>query len=114
MRWLATIVLLILATAACGAIVPSATPTPTVLPGAEDLVKAALRDLADRIKVASADIRVKEVQAVEWPSTALGCPEPGMMYAQVITPGYKIVLTAGGRDYTYHSDRSRVVYCPDK
>ncbi len=114
MRWLATILLVALAGAACGAIAPATTPTPTVPPGAEDVVKAALRDLADRIKIASADIRVKEVQAVEWPSTALGCPQPGMMYAQVITPGYKIILTAGGKDYAYHSDKSRVVFCPDK
>ena len=112
MRWLAAVSLLALLTAACGAISPRATPTPTTLPGAEEVVKAALRDLADRIKIASADIRVKDVQAVEWPSTALGCPQPGMMYAQVITPGYKIILTASGKDYAYHSDKSRVVYCP--
>jgi hypothetical protein len=34
------------------------------------------------------------------------------MYAQVITPGYRIGLEVAGQRYVYHSDmRSRVVYC---
>ncbi len=49
---------------------------------------------------------------MEWPDASLGCPEPGMMYAQVVTPGYKIHLSCGEELFTYHSDcGSRVVYC---
>jgi hypothetical protein len=37
------------------------------------------------------------------------------MYAQVITPGYKILLSYAEETYKYHSDKSdRVVYCPSK
>ena len=32
-----------------------------------------------------------------------------MMYAQVITPGFKIILKAGTKLYEYHSDYKRVV-----
>jgi hypothetical protein len=34
-----------------------------------------------------------------------------MMYAQVITPGYRIVLEADGKTYTYHTSQSHVVLC---
>lgn len=58
------------------------------------------------------DAAVVLVSAVDWTDSALGCPEPGRMYAQVITPGYKIVISAAGTTATYHSDRSdRVVRC---
>ena len=38
-----------------------------------------------------------------------------MMYAQVITPGYRIVLEVDGKSYEYHADTQRhVVYCESK
>lgn len=81
------------------------------MPGTEALVQAAKQDLAARLKLQTTDMTVKSVAAVDWPTSALGCPQPGQMYLQVITPGYRIVLTAQGRDYSYHTDRTRVMYC---
>ncbi|MCD6291080.1 MAG: hypothetical protein J7M34_11300 [Anaerolineae bacterium] len=75
------------------------------------LVAQAVADLAERLHVAEDEITVRSVEAVEWSDTSLGCPQPGMMYAQVITPGYRIVLEAGGQRYEYHTDRSRVLLC---
>jgi len=49
-------------------------------------------------------ITIASVEAVEWPDASLGCPELGMVYAQVITPGYRIILTVSGEQYEYHSD----------
>lgn len=37
-------------------------------------------------------LKVEEAEAVDWPDGSLGCPEPGMMYTQMITPGYRVVL----------------------
>jgi hypothetical protein len=56
------------------------------------------------------DIPTQEVEAVlfepaEWSDASLGCPEPGKAYAQVITPGYRIVLRVGEKEYELHSDR---------
>ncbi len=76
------------------------------------LVAQAVADLAERLQVAKDAIRVRSVEAVEWPDTSLGCPEPGMMYAQVITPGYRIVLEVEGTPHEYHASRTRVIYCP--
>jgi hypothetical protein len=36
------------------------------------------------------------------------------MYAQVITPGYRVVLEAGGQRYEYHTDTGRFVVLCEK
>lgn len=101
--------LVTLAAAACAA---CASRSEALLPGSESAVAAARRDLADRFGVAESQIELAAVEAVEWRDASLGCPEPGRFYAQVITPGYRIVLRAGGEQHEYHSDAGgRVVYC---
>ena len=50
----------------------------------------------------------------EFPDASLGVPEPGAVYAQVITPGYVIDLTAAGQTYRYHAAGERVVAVPDE
>lgn len=95
---------------------PAATPTPggvTMPATVEALVARAKADLAARLGLSEAEIRVVEAQAVTWPDSSLGCPEPGRMYLQVLTPGYRIVLEAGGRRYTYHAGREGPPFlCP--
>jgi hypothetical protein len=83
------------------------TPTATV----EPLVAQAIANLAARLGVDREEITVVSVEYVEWPDTSLGCPEPGQMYLQVITPGYRIILEVRGRTYEYHSDRRQVILC---
>jgi hypothetical protein len=81
-------------------------------PGAQEVVRLAKEDLAQRLGVAVDQIQLVSVEAVNWSDTSLGCPQPGMMYAQVITPGYRVVLEAGGKQYDYHTDEGRfVVLC---
>ena len=88
---------------------PGGNPIP---PGAAAAVGQAKKDLAARQGVDENKIEVAGVEPMEWPDASLGCPEPGMMYAQVVTPGYKIHLSCGEERLTYHSDRgSRVVFC---
>lgn len=75
------------------------------------LITDAKADLSTRANVGAGSIKVKIAEAVEWPDTSLGCPKPGMMYAQMITPGYKIVLEAGGHEWNYHASMDRVMWC---
>lgn len=77
--------------------------TPAEQPQAANLAKA---KLAARLGVDVATVSVVKIEAVDWPDTSLGVPEPGKVYAQVITPGYKIILSAGGTQYEYHTDKS--------
>lgn len=96
---------------------PSPTPTAaqgdqmTPDPDARRLAAQARSDLAQRLTISADSIRLTRTEAVEWPDTSLGCPKPGFMYAQVVTPGYRIVLEAGGKTYEYHSDRQQVSLC---
>lgn len=84
-------------------------PDPTLV----KLIADARADLAGRVSAASGTISVKSAEPVEWSDTALGCPKPGIVYAQVITPGYRIVLEANGTEYDYHTDNARVELCQD-
>jgi hypothetical protein len=55
---------------------------------------------------------VSRAEPVDWPDTALGCPEPGRAYAQVITPGYRVVVQAGAQVLEVHTDEAgRAVVC---
>lgn len=77
--------------------------------GAEEIIALAKAHLADRIGVSISEITVSKVEEVEWRNSSLGCPQPGMMYLQVITPGFRVILEAGGVEYEYHSDKGRHV-----
>jgi hypothetical protein len=54
---------------------------------------------------------VLRTEAREWPDRSLGCPKPGVGYAQVITPGLLIVVQARGRSFEYHTDDDEVTLC---
>jgi hypothetical protein len=83
-------------------------------PAAEKAVELAVKDLAAAEGVAEETIRLVSVEAVEWSDASLGCPEPDMVYAQVITPGYLVVLELEGELFEYHTDDGRfVVQCQD-
>ncbi|MBC7228094.1 MAG: hypothetical protein H5T61_12840 [Thermoflexales bacterium] len=86
------------------------TPTPGAYPGA---VMAAVRRLAEQRDIPPEEIAVASWEPVDWPDTSLGCPEPGMMYAQVIVPGYLVILDVHGELYRVHTDRAgeQIVFC---
>ena len=67
------------------------------------LIERATEDLVQATGAASDAITVVSTEEVEWSDTSLGCPDPNKMYAQMITPGYKIVLESGGTTYDYHT-----------
>lgn len=58
-------------------------------------------DLAKRFEVEARDIKLIEAQPTTWPDASLGMPVSGKMYAQVLTPGFKIILEAKGTQYLY-------------
>ena len=89
------------------------TPTVTAAPGAArpTTQDRAVADLSGRLGITPASITVREVTEVDWPDASLGCPQPGMVYIQVITPGQRIVLEANRQTYEYHAGRGRVILC---
>ena len=80
------------------------------------LTERAIDDLVQATDAAADEITVVRTEEVEWSDTSLGCPEPDTMYAQVITPGYLIVLESGGNTYEYHAGtdpEGPLVLCPE-
>jgi hypothetical protein len=88
-------------------------PTVAAPAGAANALSAVRRDLAQRLNLTETRIILIRAEAVDWPDSSLGCPQPGMMYLQVITPGYRLVLGADGVSAEYHTDATgRFVVCP--
>ena len=102
------------------------TPAPTPAPNSKQdpkkakgdleapsaLLTAVKDDLARRLLVKSDTIAVVSAVQVTWPDGGMGCGRPGEAYTQATIQGYKIILSASGKEYPYHSDlRGRFILC---
>lgn len=72
------------------------TPHPIVL-----ALSAVIADAASLLRVPAGEIAVEYVEAKEWPDSCLGLPQGNEGCADVITPGYLVVLTDG---FSYRAD----------
>lgn len=72
----------------------------------EPLVKKAKEDLAQRLNTDVARISVVSAETKQWPDASAGCPRPGMVYAQMVTDGAEIILSADDDSYRYTSGGS--------
>ena len=89
----------------------SGIPTPAD-PGLQNVIEQAKQDLGQRLAISINQIILVEATEAEWSDSSLDCPQPGMQYLQVITPGYRILLEVRGTQYEYHSNKDAyVVYC---
>lgn len=78
----------------------------------QNLIDKAIVDLAQRLSISANEIVLLEATSVVWPDGSLGCPQEGMVYAQVLTPGYLIRLRSGVQEFEYHASRdTTVIYC---
>ena len=112
------VIVLSLVLAACGAppVTPTATapptaaptpdptndiplPPPTQQPTISNAALLARQDLARQLNVDLSAVNIVSAERVEWPDSCLGAPGAGEGCAQVITPGYKIVLEVNGQTY---------------
>ncbi|HSD83513.1 MAG TPA: hypothetical protein VLG46_06630, partial [Anaerolineae bacterium] len=83
------------------------TTTLPVESGLQPLVDKAIADLAQRLSIDRKTIVVVNAQSVVWPDRSMGCPQPGMLYPQVLAEGFRIELHAGNRAYAYHGGQGR-------
>ena len=66
------------------------------------------------VTTTSAGLKVVSTTAMTWSDASLGCPQPDMGYAQVVTPGYLVLFRdSGGTEYKVHTneDGSSVIVC---
>jgi len=86
-----------------------AASTPVIRQEVAPLISAIARDL----DVPEDAVIVLEVEPRSWPDSSLGCPQPDMLYAQVISPGYLLLVEVSGEQIEYHADeRGNIVRCP--
>ena len=79
----------------------------------DGVVRSARADAARRTGGGEASIELVKAEAVTWPDSGLGCPQPGMGYMQALVPGYRIRLRAKGFVLDYHASHSgTLVLCP--
>ena len=91
------------------AVMPNPSPTPTtdsacVQKETRSPVIAACEALADRFGRSPAEVLVASVTPKQWSNSCLGLAGPEEVCAQVITPGYEVVLELDGAMYTYHTN----------
>lgn len=86
---------------------PTMPPNPSTLdvPELHRLIDKAKKDLAQHLSISVDQINGVEAKPVIWSNSSLGCPQPRMMYAEVLTPGYLILLNANGQNYEYMQGR---------
>ena len=78
----------------------------------ESLIILAKFDLTIKTGVDIEDIVTKSIKETLFDDASLGVPEAGVTYAAVVTPGYIIILEAGGDLFEYHASGAKVVQVP--
>ena len=107
------IALLILIVTACspeapateGPAIPVEEPTPTHIP--MDLTppqRAAVAALSESLNLPADEITFVSTEAVDWPDGCLGVAEEGLVCTQAITPGFRVILEANGRQVEYRTN----------
>lgn len=78
------------------------------------VVQTALQTAADALGVSTDDLSVVAAEQRDWPDSSLGCPQPGLAYSQIVTPGWLVTVDTsnGASEVQVHTDMaSRGVIC---
>jgi hypothetical protein len=62
--------------------------------------------LSTRLNIDAKEIKVTKEDTKVWSNACLDVAEPGVVCAQVITPGYEITLEARGTEYKYRTNNT--------
>jgi hypothetical protein len=78
----------------------------TALPGVDQpaAVLAALGVLSETLGIPVEQIKVVSAEEVQWANSCLDLGGPAEICAAVITPGFRVTLSAGGQEYVFHTD----------
>lgn len=77
--------------------------------GTDASIESAARTLL-AAEVGGGAFNLRSAEKVQWSDASLGCPEDGAAYAQVITPGHRLVFDRDGTLYSVHS-KGYSAYC---
>ncbi len=77
----------------------------------DSAVQKAKSDLAKRLSVKESEIKNVSVSDTDFPDMSLGAPAADEMSAQMISSGWKIKLSADGKNYEYRADKYQLRLC---
>jgi hypothetical protein len=92
---------------------PPPTTVPTAIPPAPthipvDLAPAqmaAIQAVSKKYNLSADQVHIANTEAVTWPNGCLGVVIPGVMCTDVVTPGFRIMLTANGQQFEIHTNQ---------
>jgi len=90
-------------------VTPAITQSPdeaaaSISPDQQAIADATVTWTAEQLGVAAEEVALVSMEAMEWPDASLGCPQPEMLYAAVITPGYQVTIRVQDTTYSVHTD----------
>lgn len=74
--------------------------------------RIAISKLAENLGITPDKIKLVSTEAVDWPDSCLGVSIEGMMCSQVVTPGFRVILEADGKQVEYHTNQDASVIVP--
>ncbi len=74
----------------------------------EEAIEKARKDLAERLDISESEIAAESVDDTDFPDMALGAATKDEMSGQMITPGWRIRLKAGGQTIEYRANKHQV------
>ncbi len=77
----------------------------------DSAIERAKSDLAKRLGVKESEIKNVSVSETDFPNMSLGAPASDEMSAQMISTGWKIKLSADGKNYEYRADKYQLRLC---
>ena len=77
------------------------------------LVLASCAMLYKALAANPAELKLQSVEPCAWPDTSLGLPQPGTIYASVVTKGYRLRIQRGADTFTFHSSVQGPPICAD-
>jgi hypothetical protein len=76
-------------------------PQPMEAELSNEMLEQIIRHAAERTGVDPGSVEVVSITEEMFNDSSLGCPKPGEFYTQVITPGYIVIVRAGGAELDY-------------
>ena len=77
-------------------------------------IRSAVADLTARIGQTPDELRLISAEEFTWPASFLGCPQPDNFYAQVLTPGIRLILTHEGQEFDYRISGVHGLLCANE
>lgn len=98
----AVLLALVIVSVGCGPREVPAEATPLGLPA--DVSEAAKQALSESTGVPTEEIEIVRANQIEWTDTCLELGDEDEFCGQALTPGWRVILSAQGREYEIHTD----------